>query len=83
MDVPIYTPQQLSDAMRAYRKRLGLTQSAAGATVGVRPKTVSALESKASGTTVGTLFKLLSALELELVLRPKPVQKPPTHDSQW
>jgi HTH-type transcriptional regulator/antitoxin HipB len=71
VEYPIYTVQQLGQALRNQRKALGRTQGAAGADVGVLPKTVSALESKPGASSIASLFKLLSALDLELVLRPK------------
>jgi HTH-type transcriptional regulator/antitoxin HipB len=70
-EYPIYTLQQLGQALRNQRKALGKTQGATGADVGVLTKTVSALESNPGASSIASLFKLLSALDLELVLRPK------------
>jgi HTH-type transcriptional regulator/antitoxin HipB len=71
MDYPVLTTNQLAQALKGWRKARGLTQAAAGAQVGLLPKTLSALESDPGASSVATLFKLLSALDLELVLRPK------------
>jgi HTH-type transcriptional regulator/antitoxin HipB len=50
----------------------GLTQKEAGAKVGLKQSTISAIESDSARTSVDTLYKLLSALELELIVRDKP-----------
>jgi len=71
MEYNVHTPQQLAQALRSQRNSRRLTQKAAGAPVGLLPKTVSALESSPERSSVESLFKLLSTLELELVLRPK------------
>jgi len=71
MEDVVRTPQQLSQVLRAYRKKKGLTQQLAGKGVGLLPKTVSALELKPDGSSIESLFRLLSALELELVVRTK------------
>jgi HTH-type transcriptional regulator/antitoxin HipB len=82
MEFPVYTPQQLGEAIRVRRKRLGLTQAAAGSVVGLRPKTISALETEPERSSVRTLFRILSALGLEIVLRPKaPIA--PSNDVPW
>ncbi len=72
MEYTVHTPQQLGLVLQGQRKSKRMTQKAAGAAVGLLPKTVSALESSPQRAKVDSLFKLLSALELELVLRPKP-----------
>ncbi len=71
MDYTAYTPHQLAQALRSQRKSLRFTQKGVGVSVGLLPKTISALESSPQRCSVESLFKLLSALELELVLRPK------------
>lgn len=71
MDQPLLTSSQLAQALKGWRKARGLTQAAAGAKVGLLPKTLSALESDPGPCTVASLFKLLSALDLEIALRPK------------
>lgn len=83
MDFPVHTPQQLADVLRGRRKRLALTQAEAGAPVGLRAKTVSALESVPEPSSIRTLFRILSALELELVLRPKSSAAVEPRTSEW
>ena len=68
----IGSPAQLAAVLRGRRNACRLTQAAAGANVGLLPKTISAMESDPGSASVTSLFKLLSALELELVLQPKP-----------
>ena len=65
------TPNQLSHALRSARKARGLSQDGTGASVGLLPKTISALENHPGSATIDSLMKLLSALGLELVLVPK------------
>ncbi|MDQ3003554.1 MAG: helix-turn-helix domain-containing protein [Fibrobacterota bacterium] len=69
MESKILTARQLAQALKGWRKSRRLTQAEAAGRVGLRPKTISALESKPEPSTLGSLFKLLSALELELVIR--------------
>ncbi len=71
MEYPIHTTRQLAQALKGWRKVRKLTQSEAAGRVGMRPKTISALEAKPEPSTLGSLFKLLSALELEFVIRPR------------
>lgn len=73
----IGSPDQLARVLRSRRNACGLTQHAAGANVGLLPKTISALESDPAGSTVASLFKLVSALDLEFVLQPRPRAAPP------
>jgi HTH-type transcriptional regulator / antitoxin HipB len=71
MDYVARTPAQLGPILRSIRNELGLTQQDAGAKVGLKQSTVSAIESDSSRTSVDSLYKLLSALGLELVVRDK------------
>lgn len=71
MEFSIHTARQLGQALKGWRKSRNLTQVQAAGSVGLLPKTISALESDPAPNTVGSLFKLLSALDLELVIRPK------------
>jgi HTH-type transcriptional regulator/antitoxin HipB len=83
MQTVIRTPQQLSQALRAGRTGKHLTQRAAGADVGLLPKTISALELRSENSSIDSLFKLLSALELELVLRDKDAGKLEKPGTEW
>ncbi|MBI2383520.1 MAG: helix-turn-helix domain-containing protein [Gammaproteobacteria bacterium] len=71
MDHVARTPAQLGPILKGVRQQRGLTQQAAGAGVGLKQGTVSAIERDAARTGVESLYKLLSALGLELVLRDK------------
>ncbi len=71
MEYAVFTPKQLAQALKGWRKNRMLTQADAAGQVGLRPKTISALESKPETSTLSSFFKLLSALDLELVLRDK------------
>jgi HTH-type transcriptional regulator/antitoxin HipB len=83
MEYNVHTPQQLAQALRSQRNSRRLTQKAAGAPVGLLPKTVSALESSPERSSVESLFKLLSTLELELVLRPKSSDTDQPTSPEW
>ena len=69
MDVIARTPAQLGAALKSARTRRGLSQTDAAASVGLKQKTVSSLETVGARSTVDTLYKMLSALGLELVIR--------------
>ena len=71
MDYVARTPAQLGPILRSIRAERGLTQQDAGAKVGLKQSTVSAIESDSARSSVDTLYKLLSALDLELVVRYK------------
>jgi HTH-type transcriptional regulator / antitoxin HipB len=83
METVVRTPQQLSQTLRAQRSRKGLTQSLAGATVGLLPKTISALETRPEGSSIESLFRLLSALNLELLVREKSSSGHDRSHSEW
>jgi HTH-type transcriptional regulator/antitoxin HipB len=71
----VRTPQQLSQVLRFQRKQMGVTQKVAGESVGLLPKTISALEQRAEGSSLESLFRLLSALNLELVVQERTVTR--------
>jgi len=71
------TPQQLSQILRFHRKQMGITQKVAGGSVGLLPKTISALEQHAEGSSLESLFRLLSALNLELIVQQRAVTPQP------
>ena len=71
MEYPIFTPRQMAQALKGWRKSRKLTQAQAAERVGLLPKTISSLESAPDASTLASLFKLLSALDLELVIRSK------------
>ena len=71
MEYPVNTLAQTAHVLRGRRKAKKLTQKTAAESVGLLPKTVSALESSPGRSSLESLFKLLSALDLEMVLRVK------------
>ncbi len=70
--------QQLAQALRHQRKRLGLTQLDVSKLSGLLPKTISALENDPGSCRLSSLFKLLIALDINLGLldKPTPPSKP-------
>jgi len=83
MDYTVHTPQQLAQVLRGQRTSTRLTQKAVGASVGLLPKTISAMESSPERSSVESLFKLLSALNLELVLRSKSSGSTASRSPEW
>ena len=85
MDYVARTPAQLGPILRSLRTERQLTQQDAGAKVGLKQSTVSAIEGDAAHTSVATLYKLLSALGLELVIRDKTGEQipPGVHKQEW
>jgi HTH-type transcriptional regulator/antitoxin HipB len=76
----IRTAQQLGPVLQGYRKTRGLTQARVGQTVGLPQGEISKLELDPSSASLARVFKLLAALELELVVRPRGKNTPP---SEW
>ncbi len=76
----IRTPQQFGPVLQGYRKARGLTQANVGRTVGLPQGEISKLELDPSRTSLGRIFKLLATLDLELVVRPRGENTPP---SEW
>ena len=79
-DYVIRTPQQLGPVLQGYRKTHGWTQARVGQTVGLPQSEISKLELDPSSASLGRVFKLLAALDLELVIRPRGKNAPP---SEW
>ena len=61
--------RQLGAAIRRYRRRQGLTQSALAERMRTRQATISTLEKGEAA--LGTVVDALAALNLELVVRPR------------
>jgi HTH-type transcriptional regulator/antitoxin HipB len=76
----IRTPRQLGPVLQGYRKTRRLTQASVGQTIGAAQGDISKLELDPSSTSFGRVFKLLAALDLELVIRPRDKNAPP---SEW
>lgn len=60
------SPEQIGNAIRRARKRLGMSQSALGEKAGLRQETVSLIENGNPATKLETILAVLSALNLEL-----------------
>jgi HTH-type transcriptional regulator/antitoxin HipB len=67
----IHTPVELSVSIRNQRKKLKLSQTEVGELVGLKQKTISALENTPENVKLSTLFRVISALELEIKMTSK------------
>ena len=76
----IRTSQQLGPILQGYRKTRALTQIQVGQTIGLPQSEISKLELDPSSASLARVFKLLAALDLELVVRPRGKNTPP---SEW
>ncbi|MDA3811748.1 MAG: XRE family transcriptional regulator [Spirochaetaceae bacterium] len=83
MEIPILTPFQLGQRLKARRKQLKVTQIEAGSKVGLLPKTISTLELTPEKCTISSLLKLLSALDLEIIFLPKNSESEKTKNQDW
>ncbi|MEO5960556.1 MAG: helix-turn-helix domain-containing protein, partial [Opitutaceae bacterium] len=81
MDYPIKTPQQLGAVLKGFRRERKLTQSAAGASVGLPQNAISEMETNPGPASLARIFKLIAALDLELVVRSRTPPPNPTRDS--
>ena len=79
-DYVIRTPQQLGPILQGYRKTRELTQAQVGQAVALPQSVISKLELDPSNAAFGRVFKLLRALDLELVVRARDKNTPP---SEW
>ncbi len=77
----IHSPRELGILIKNQRKKLGLTQKEIGNLVGLKQKTISAIENNPEHTKLNTLFKVLSALETEVHLFSKDALNKMT--TQW
>jgi len=62
----IRSPKELALLIASQRKKLKLSQGEAGDLVGLKQKTISALENHPEHTQLDTLFRILSALNLDI-----------------
>jgi HTH-type transcriptional regulator / antitoxin HipB len=74
MDTRIISPQSLGEALRAARKKKGMTQQQVGKSVGLDQASLSKIERGEASARIDTLFRLAAALDIELIIRPR--QKP-------
>ena len=71
MDYKVISPQSLGEALRAARKKKGMSQQEIGKSVGIDQPSISTIERGESSVRVDTLFRLLAALDMELVIQPR------------
>jgi len=77
----IRSPKELALLIVNQRKKLKLSQTEVGNLVGLKQKTISALENKPESTQLDTLFRVLSALNLDIQLLSK--DEIPTIKTKW
>ncbi len=68
MEIILRTPRQLSNTIRARRRKLGLSQEQLATKIGVRQGTLSDIENARSAR-LDTLLRILAVLDLELLVR--------------
>lgn len=71
MEYKVISPQSLGEALRAARKKKGMSQLEVGKSVGIDQPSISKIERGESSARVDTLFRLLAALDMELVIQPR------------
>lgn len=71
----IHSPYELALFIKNQRKNLKLSQKEVGELVGLKQKTISAIENNAENVKLSTLFRILSALEMELKIESRKVDK--------
>ena len=76
----IRTSSQLGPVLQGYRKARALTQAQVGHSIGLPQSDISRLELNPSNASLTRVFKLLAVLDLELVVRPRGKNIPP---SEW
>lgn len=76
----IHSPTELSMLIKNRRKQLKLSQAEVGKLVGLKQKTISAIENTSENIKLNTVFRILSALDIEIRLSPKETE---TTTSQW
>jgi HTH-type transcriptional regulator/antitoxin HipB len=81
MDYKVISPQSMGEALRAARKKKGMSQKEIGKSVGIDQPSISTIERGESSVRVDTLFRLLAALDMELVIQPR--QKSLKEGDRW
>lgn len=65
------SPKELALLIVSQRKKLGLSQGAVAARVGLMQKTISAFENHPENVKLSTVFLILSAVNLDMRILPK------------
>ena len=69
MDVPVFTVDQFSAHLRAFRRARGLTQAGLGALIGVKQARIADIEADPGAVSVAQMHQLLTLMGAQLVLR--------------
>ena len=75
MDNVIRAISDIGPALRALRKKNGLTQNKLSKLTRVKQQTISAIENGSQRANLKTLFAILSALKLELIVQSRAERK--------
>ena len=67
----IHSPHELAVFLVRHRKKLKLTQRQVGDLVGLKQKTISAIENNPENIKLSTLFRVFAALEIEMRMIPR------------
>lgn len=76
----IRSPKELALMIANQRKKLKLSQTEVSQLVGLKQKTISALENRPESIQLETLFRILSALNLDMKLANKNAE---AANTQW
>ena len=77
------SPVSLGRILRDTRKMKGLSQTAAGKSVGIDQPTLSKIERGASNVRIDTLFRLLAALDMDLTVSDRPKMSGRKDGDNW
>ena len=77
----IHSPDDLAILAKNQRTKLQLTQEDVANLVGLKQKTISAIENNPENIRLSTLFRVLAALEMSMQLMPK--NKTHQTQEQW
>ena len=77
----VQSPQVLAKLIKDQRKKLKLSQAEVGDLVGLKQKTISAIENNPDSVKISTLYRVLSALKLDIRISAK--QAPNTATKLW
>ncbi|CAM3073285.1 DNA-binding transcriptional regulator [Legionella steigerwaltii] len=77
----IHSPRELALLIKNQRKKMQLSQAEVADLVGLKQKTISAIENNPENMRLSTLFRILSALSLDFKASIK--SEPQTTTNQW
>ncbi|WP_420934538.1 helix-turn-helix domain-containing protein [Alteromonas sp. A081] len=73
--VKLNNSKELADYIKLHRNKLNRTQTDVAEHVGLKQKTISAIENSAGTSRIDTLFKIAHELELSIELKPRHVSE--------